>query len=222
MIVGNGLIASAFIRAGFHSSDHVIFASGVSNSTETNPDAYKREWNLLNTSIAKNTTFVYFSTTSIFDPTRQDSVYILHKKSIETYIRSTADSYIIVRLPIIAGNSSNPYTLINFLVNAIRSNTRIQLHAKACRHLLDIDDLVPIILPYINEKISRLDLNIPGSEKISLPQLINEIENEMQRRGEYTWLDTGACYDIPEDAGVTLYVKQENYIQNILHKYLGK
>ena len=45
MIVGNGLIASSFIK---HDNDDVIiFASGVSNSLETNQDKFDREIDLL-------------------------------------------------------------------------------------------------------------------------------------------------------------------------------
>src|SRR5258706_941095 len=161
MIVGNGLIASAFNKAGFHSTRHVIFASGVSNSSETNPKAFDREISLIKNHLAKNTTFVYFSTTSIFDPSKQDSVYIEHKKTIETLIRDGAQSYIIVRLPIMVGPTNNPHTLINYLVNAIITQKPLQLHKNACRHLLDIDDLVGLLNPYLADEFVQLQINIP-------------------------------------------------------------
>ena len=222
MIVGNGLIASAFISAGFDSSHHVIFASGISNSAETNPAAYQREFDLLKESLDPQKVIVYFSTTSIFDPTRQDSRYIIHKKEIENYIRDHIPSFLLVRLPIMIGPTSNPNTLINFLVNAIRSQTPIQLHTKACRHLLDVDDLVPLINPYLINTVARTEINIPGSEKINIPDLIYEIENILDARGLYSWVDTGACYSIPSDAGEIIYVKKENYISRTLQKYFGK
>ncbi len=221
MIVGTGLIASAFINAGFHSSHHVIFASGISNSAENNPAAYQREFDLIKKTIHPEKVFVYFSTTSIYDPTKQDSMYIQHKADIEKYIRAQAPLYLIVRLPNMIGLTSNPNTLINYLVTAIRSKTPIQLHSKACRHLLDIDDLFPLLKPFLFDERARKELNIPGSQKITIPELIHEIENVLHVSGNYTWVDAGACYSIPLDAGQSIYVNKENYIQDVLQKYFG-
>ncbi len=220
MIVGNGLIASAFIKARFHSTRHLIFASGVSNSMETDPAFYHREIVLIKNHLAKNTTFVYFSTTSIFDPTKQGSIYINHKKEIENLIREKANSFVIVRLPIMVGHTHNPHTLVNYLVNAIINQRPIQLHKNACRHILDIDDLVALLNPYIVNKFVQLQLNIPGSEKITIPNLVHEIETTLNAHGQYSWLDMGACYDIPEDAGLSIYIKDGRYIQKVLQKYL--
>ena len=220
MIVGNGLIASAFIRNDFHSPDHVIFASGVSNSTETNPECYQREISLIRDYIDKSTTFVYFSTTSIFDPTRQDSYYINHKKQVEDLIRAEAESYLIVRLSIMIGHSTNPHTLINYLVNAINERRHIELHSKACRHLLDIDDLLPELTSYLEEENPRKSVNILGSQKIKIPELIGKIEAILNKKGNYTWADTGACYAIPDNEGECKLIPDPAYIEKILHKYI--
>lgn len=220
MIVGNGLIASAFIRNGFHSTDHVIFASGVSNSTETNPASYQREISLIRDYIDKSTTFVYFSTTSIFDPTRQESYYINHKKQVEELIREESESFLIVRLSIMIGHSTNPHTLINYLVNAIKEKRPIELHANACRHLLDIDDLLPELTSYLEEEKPRKSVNILGSQKIKVPDLISKIEVILDKKGNYTWADTGACYAIPDHEGECKLIADPNYISKILQKYI--
>ena len=47
MIVGNGLIAKSFLKKYGKDNNIIIFASGVSNSKETNPDNFKREEDLL-------------------------------------------------------------------------------------------------------------------------------------------------------------------------------
>ena len=115
MIVGHGLIATAFKHSIFDSAHYVVFASGVSNSMESDPRAYVREMDLLDQYIAKNKTLIYFSTTSVFDPTKKDSAYIRHKLNIEHRIAEQAASYLIVRLPILVGRTTNPNTLINYL-----------------------------------------------------------------------------------------------------------
>jgi len=220
MIVGKGLIASAFLKARFDSDRHVIFASGVSNSLEPRPEAYQREIDLIKHHVVKNTTFVYFSTTSIFDPSRQDSIYIIHKKEVERLIRELATSYVIVRLPIMVSSGKNPHTLINYLCNAIFTQLPVSLHKNACRHLLDIDDLVPLLKPYLAPVPVHLQLNIPGSEKITIPDLVHEMETILRIHGHYTWVEAGACYDIPEVVGECIYVQDEQYIKKILRKYL--
>ena len=219
MIIGRGLIATAFTNSLFDTPPYVVFASGVSNSTERDPMAYARELALLDTYFIKNTTLIYFSTTSIFDPTKTSSPYIQHKIGIENRIREEADSYIIVRLPILVGHTPNPHTLINFLVSAIREKRPIELHSEACRHILDIDDLVPVLQRYALDQDIRHTVNIPGSKKITVPELVTKIQAALGTEGVFTWQDTGACYEIPDNAGETIYVGDENYVDKVLAKY---
>lgn len=221
MIVGRGLIATAFKNSLFDSSAFVVFASGVSNSTESDPAAYARELALLDPYLSKSTTLIYFSTTSIFDPTKADTPYIRHKRVIENLIRDQAEHYLIVRLPILIGHTANPYTLINFLANAIRLHRKIHLHAQACRHLLDIDDLVPILTPYAAQPATKQIINIPGSQKIPVPQLIHKMESVLGIKGVFAWEETGACYDIPSGEGQTIFIDHPTYLDEVLHKYLA-
>jgi nucleoside-diphosphate-sugar epimerase len=221
MIVGHGLIAKAFIHSVFDSPHHVVFASGISNSSESNPSAYARELDLLTQYLAKNKTLIYFSTTSIFDPTKKDSLYIRHKIKIEKLIHDQADSYLMVRLPILVGRTDNASTLINFLVNAIKEKRPIQLHSNACRHLLDIDDVVPLMTPFYSDVKTQHIINIPGSKKITIPDLVRKIEFVLNKKGEFSWQNEGACYDVPTNAGEILYVNKENYVDEILQKYFG-
>jgi len=221
MILGRGLIATAFKNSVFDSPLYVVFASGVSNSMESDSRAYARELALLDSSITKNTTILYFSTTSIFDPTKQDTPYIHHKVNIEKRIQEIADSYIIVRLPILIGQTDNPNTLINFIVAAIREQRHIEVHAHACRHLLDIDDLIPLLTPFAFDPAIRQVLNIPGSEKIPVPVLISKLQLILNMEGIFTWKDSGACYDIPPDEQKVIYINRKNYVDQILSKYIG-
>lgn len=221
MIVGSGLIASAFKESDFHSLHHVIFASGVSNSNETDSKPYLREMELIARYLDKSTTFIYFSTTSVFDPTRQESIYIRHKVKVEEFLRQNASSYLIVRLPIMIGHSSNPHTLINFLVNAIKTKTLVHLQSKACRNLLDIDDLLPLLKPFLNADPVKSEVNILGSRSITVPNLVKAIEENLQLTGNYIWENTGACFEVPPGKGNVIYKEDDNYIQNILKKYLA-
>ena len=221
MIVGRGLIATAFIQSSFNAAGYVVFASGVSNSTETRPEAFAREINLLNEYLSKDKTIIYFSTTSLFDPTKSASPYIEHKRYIESHIAEHASSYVIARLPILLGDTENPHTLINFLMNAILEDQPITLHAHACRHLMDIDDLVPLLEHHAEKNSPHQMLNLPCSEKLPVPALISKMEQILGKRGKYVWEEKGACYDIPEAAGKTVFIDEQGYIDRILKKYLS-
>jgi hypothetical protein len=80
MVIGNGMVAIRF--ESYKTNDEfLIFASGVSNSKNINPEVYERELILLQRSIQENREkiFVYFSTCSIYDPEEENSKYVLHK-----------------------------------------------------------------------------------------------------------------------------------------------
>ena len=80
MVIGNGMLAKAF-GAFKDNPEVVIFASGVSNSKETNNDSFKREEKLLNKVISENNNsiIVYFSTCSVYDDSVNETNYVLHK-----------------------------------------------------------------------------------------------------------------------------------------------
>lgn len=220
MIVGHGLVASAFIGSVFDSDQYILFASGVSNSTESNDAAFIREVALLNQYLTKNKTLIYFSTTSIFDPTKKDTAYIRHKLNIEHLIMASVEWYMIVRLPILIGHSKNAFTLVNFMVNAIREKRQIQLHSKACRHLLDVDDLAPALTPFHSQSKRQAIINILGSQNIAVPMLVSKLESILHTKGVFSWQDEGACYEIPHGAGEIVLIDRLNYIDEILYKYI--
>jgi hypothetical protein len=108
-IIGSGDIAKVLNdREGA-----IFFASGVSNSSETNRSEFDREFSLLMNqdygSWAK--CLFYFSTISIY---YKDSPYIRHKKEMEEVIRAIFPNYNIIRI----GNidwGTNPNTFLNAL-----------------------------------------------------------------------------------------------------------
>lgn len=55
MVIGNGSIASIFFREFHNNHEVVIFASGVSDSTEKNEKNFEREKKLLCQTIENNT-----------------------------------------------------------------------------------------------------------------------------------------------------------------------
>ena len=115
MIIGKGDIAKILNDR----KEAIFFASGVSNSNETNESEYEREKKLL--SIQDKTKCIfYFSSISIDDSTKHTR-YIKHKIEMEWIIKSTFSNYNIIRIGnIMWGN--NPNTFINYINNKVKNS----------------------------------------------------------------------------------------------------
>src|SRR5690606_22421455 len=130
MIIGSGMLATAFGPHYSHSSSVIIYAAGVSNSTCTDPCEYERERIRLSAAIndyALADAFVYFGTCSLLDPKVKGSMYVQHKLAMEALV-SCHPRYIIARLPQVAGKTNNSHTLLNFLYSHIINNKRFTLY----------------------------------------------------------------------------------------------
>ncbi len=178
MIVGNGLMATAMKK--IDDNDLLIFASGVSNSNETNSKEYKREYNLLKKHIEEypNKKLIYFSTCGIYDKCKKESEYIKFKLRIEKYIQENVVNFIIFRLGNVVGKGGNPNTLINFFKNCIVNNTEFYLYSKGKRLLIDVDDVVKFIDLYKNNFSNEIvDLYYPY--QFLLLSVFQKVRNKM-------------------------------------------
>lgn len=224
MIVGNGLIANAFRNNDLE--DVVFFASGVSNSLETDQAQFDREENLIRKTIQENhgKVFVYFSTCSIYDSSKNGSAYVNHKLNMEHLVASDCEKYLIARISNAVGKGGNPNTLINFLVNSIREKKMIQTHIDASRNLIDVEDVVKIIMELIDKQQFNQIINVAYLFNYSIIQIISIVEQFLGKNAELDLVKTGQSYsiDIPE---VKDYFKKNNlqdkeiYLTQILKKY---
>jgi len=145
MVIGNGMVAKRF-ESYKNERKIIIFASGISNSKSSQEEAYKREIDLFNATMAQHhdKVMVYFSTCSFYDPEEKGSRYILHKQEIENIIEKQCRQYLIFRVSNLVGKSENPNTILNFFVNHILKGIHFDLWANATRNLIDIDDMYKI------------------------------------------------------------------------------
>src|SRR5260221_126460 len=100
MVVGSGMMAQAFPDYA-ESTRTVIFASGVSNSLESDPRAFAREQVLLEEARRTNpeALLVYFSTCNIEDADRKNAHYARHKFAMESFLEKSPGKWLIFRLP---------------------------------------------------------------------------------------------------------------------------
>jgi nucleoside-diphosphate-sugar epimerase len=187
VIIGNGMVACACKSLSGWDED-ILYASGVSNSSEHRKELFDKEIELIKFHLSKiqgNSTFVYFSTTSIMDPSKSMNAYIKHKLEIEEMLRSENVNHLIVRLPNLVGISRNPHTLTNFFAESIRSNKPIRLIKNAVRHLIDADDLSSI-LNGIKSTFGKLKttVDVETNNPLTAQQILHLMENALRKKAE--------------------------------------
>lgn len=222
MVVGNGMLANAFSQ--FKDiDDYIIFASGVSNSKETDNNKFEREFNLLKSYTKyQNKKLIYFSTCSVMDNTLQESPYVKHKINMENMIKYYFSNNLIFRLPIIVGPTENPNTLFNFLRNKLLNNEVISVHKHATRYLIDVEDLTFILPKFIlNPEEKRKTINVAFNNKIHILDLINNMANLLSVIPKIQLEDSG--YDMTIDNIYFLSQLDSSYInKKIINKYLNQ
>jgi nucleoside-diphosphate-sugar epimerase len=227
MIIGNGLLAQAFAPTFTDDPDVIVFASGVSNSRETRPEAFARERALLSATLTRNGFILYFSTCSTHDPELVGSPYVRHKIEMERLAQSAARCAIF-RLPQVVGHTPNPHTLTNHLHRQISAGTPVQVWLHARRNLIDVSDVAAIVTRLVrNHQADRVVTNIACPFSIAIPDLVRIFEQVLDIRAVCDNVDAGASYDI--EAGLAIETARQagirfdqHYVSNLIWKYYAK
>lgn len=227
MVIGKGLIAKKF-SAYTDNGNVLIFASGVSNSKNTNPAEYEREKNLLLQTLRENKekTVVYFSTCSIYDPAESKSQYVAHKLELETIIKTHADSYRIFRVSNVVGQSVNPNTVLNYFYFHINNHINFDLWSGAYRNLIDIDDMYSIAHTILSRSLFKNQVvNIANTENYSAGDIVTALEKQMNQKANYIKIEKGANFTIDTSA-IAPIIKEAGiifeypaYLHHLIKKY---
>lgn len=221
MIIGKGLIASLFTD---HERDDVIFfASGVSNSSETRKEEFLREQDLVIKTLEQNKEklFIYFSTCSIYDSSKYDSMYVLHKLHIEEIIKQQAKHYLILRVSNAVGKGGNPNLLMNYLYRQITSAQHLTIHEHATRNLIDVDDVKNITLKYIASSNWNKIVNVAYIENFSIPEIVDAFEEKLHIHAQKQYENKGEHYsiDVHELTYTFAILEKYKYLNNLIIKY---
>ncbi len=226
MVIGNGMIAKEFEN--YRHDDHiVIFASGVSDSTNTDNRAFEREKNLIIEILhaSKGKLLVYFSTCSIDDASIQSSAYVQHKIKMEDLIVNNHTPYIIFRLTNPVGKTNNTHTVVNYFIKNITEKHNFEVWKNANRNLIDIDHLYIICNEILQKRLFiNSIINIANPKNYPVVFIIEKIEKHFAVTGNYTLIDKGGGPLINKDAIDSLFKKfninfDEHYLSRLLQKY---
>ena len=224
-VVGNGMIANAFLSSDYELSNCIIFASGVSNSKCSDISEFEKELELLKKYIQEKKTLIYFSTSSIYDSNKNSNYYVKHKINLEKFISSTFDKFLIYRLPNVIGKSKNNNTMINFFKESLEKNRCITIEKNSTRYFIDIDDLVRYV--YLTHKNSNCILNINFNINYKIIDIWDQVCEISNKKGLFKLIDSGSSYKIDNSLFVKILGKNNipelddyNYLKKILKKYI--
>ncbi len=225
MIVGSGLIAQAFSPFE-RNPDVVIFASGVSDSTEIRPAAFSRERELLARTLAEthDPLVVYFGTCSICDPERRDTPYVRHKLAMESMLMESPNPWMVLRLPLAIGPGHRGNTLANFLYDRIVRGEPFEVWAGATRYPVDVEDAFRIASRLVEDRTMwRHTINI-ALRAFRILDFVRVLEDIAGRPATYTLAQKGRHYEVhcPEIAHLVDQLqidRSQAYLERVLRKY---
>ena len=197
MIIGNGMIAHAFKTAGC-AEEAVVFASGVSNSSEVSRSEFEREKSMLEDCVKKHQgkTIVYFSSCALVNHNMVSVPYYKHKLDMEAYVKSSCD-HIIVRLPQLIGKTNNPHTILNYFKNHIETGDYVKVQAEAYRYFIDVDDVVVFICSLLALGKVNLLLDFANPVRYSAEAVFLTVAQCLgEENPEYAVIEGGVAYEI--------------------------
>jgi len=226
IVIGDGMIGSALAK--FHESSVKVchFASGVSNSSSSNPSEYEREKALLRRKlleIEEDVVFVYYSTCSVYDK-QSESMYKNHKLEMEDIV-SKRKFFHIFRLPQVVGFSKNKFTLTNYLRDCIIEERLINIQTGAKRNLIDVEHVAMIANSIISSKESIGQVcNIGSPMSIGVLDIVILLECALSKRARYVLVDAGSSYPIDvstasRHAELMGIVFDDLDVNNLINKY---
>lgn len=181
MIIGSGMVAS-----GLHDIVGAVqYAAGVSNSLCTDDEEFARDKDRLASHLTNPGRFVYFSTCS-----QAESAYVKHKRDCERMVMERGD-YMICRLPIVAGKTTNPHTLLNFLYSRIVRSEKFDLIPQARRNIIDMVDVSSIVRWLIKDGAKDETVNIAAPVDYSMLEIVAQFESLFGKRAIFKKLPGG-------------------------------
>lgn len=212
MIVGSGVVASCLDdRPGV-----ILYAAGVSNSRCEDADEFKRDRERLIDNLDRRGLFVYFSTCAA-----GDSTYVTHKRELEALVKERGD-YLICRLPIVAGKTTNPHTLLNYLHSRIARSERFDLIPEARRNIIDTTDIGSIVKWLLKTGAENETVNVAAPMDYSMRQIVAAFE-ELTGKRAYTREHPGSpdlLIDVSRIKAAPMCWSGD-YLGDVLRRYYG-
>lgn len=195
MIIGSGQIAKAFLHV--DTEDVLIFASGVANSKCKDKKEFIREKKLLqkNLELSNNKKFIYFSSCVLSAKDYPLNEYYLHKKNMESIIRTKSDNYYIIRLPQLIGNIFKEHnTLFNFLYHKIVNGESFFIYNNGFRYVIEVNDVRLLVTQFIYKMPPRQIIDFANPYRYTILEIVNAFEKVLNKKAHYKVIDKHDSY----------------------------
>jgi dTDP-4-dehydrorhamnose reductase len=163
----------------------VVYAAGPSNSSCTRQSEFDRERARLADALQIPGLFVYVSTTSV-----EDKPYTHHKREMERLVRERGD-YLIARLPIVAGKTTNPHTLLNFLHSRIARSEEFDLYTRARRNVIDVADVAEIVGWLVRQGARNEVVNVAAPQDYAVWDIVRVFQRLTGKHAIFNKIDAG-------------------------------
>lgn len=228
MIIGSGMMARAF--GPFEGQRGVvIFASGVSDSLETEERSFARERELLAQTRKQypEALLVYFGTCSVEDSERARTPYVAHKLQMESLLEQWAGPWLVLRLPLAIGPGHRGRTLATFLYERIKRGERFEVWQHATRYPIDVVDVLRVGSRFVGSRAfwnRRINIALRAFPVL---EFVRVMESILGKRAVYDLVPKGQHYTIhcPEVAALASELKldlSERYLDAVLRKYFAR
>lgn len=224
VIIGRGLLAERFSPCFSDDESVVIFASGVSNSTEQRQEAFDRERKMLIDALElTRERLVYFSSCGVANRTAVATPYMRHKAAMEALVFES-DCGLVLRLPQVVGKTLNANTLTNYLYSRLSRGERFHVWGKAERNLIDVDDVYEIARVHIVSAPVGSAIAIASNETLCMPEIVAIFERVTGLAATFDIVDAGERLDIDnrrssEIAGALGIHIGMGYTESVIGKY---
>jgi hypothetical protein len=189
-VIGNGMISKCLVGVNF-GQPTLILASGVSDSQETRPEAFEREFSVVKHAMDSHPSLhvIYCSTCSVDSGIQ--TPYIKHKLAMEDLVLSRANTSHIFRLPQVVGRVHNR-TLISYIVESILKDRLLRVQTQATRNLLDVRDFARVASLMVRGNIGVCTpQNIASSTQIPVNDIVVEIAKVLNAPTRIEFVDAG-------------------------------
>jgi nucleoside-diphosphate-sugar epimerase len=228
VIIGTGVIGSAFIDLYEKDPEVYLYAAGVSNSQCTENADYSRDKSRLEENISKlkkNELLVYISTCSISTSNiGPSSRYSEHKIEMEELVRGYG-RYLILRLPQIASFSKNPFTLLNYFRNKITHGEAFQVYKNSYRNILDVNHMASISERVIANFSGNAIVNVANPLSVSTIEIVEEMQTVLGKKAIYSCID-GFCDNYKIDVtrmmkfiDPSIYLFDDKYLNRVINRF---
>jgi len=228
MVLGNGMIASAFKKVDM--PDVLFAASGLSNLKGADTGERLREQNLIREQILMHPDklFLYISSYSIDDQYPENNTpYLEHKLQMEKLVQAIAKRFLIIRTSNVVGNSRQPGNLMNFICDHLKTGTSFEVWTHTSRNLIDVSDLAAMAAESIKMGCINKTLYLIHPTDIPIYDIVRHFEAFSGLAGKYSLVAKGVYYEAEKKLSTMLFNQlglekdPDLYAKGLIEKYFS-